>query len=227
MNSFLQALFHLPAFRRLVYSFPTKRTEDAATNIPLNLQRLFGKMQLRTTDWISTNALRRSFGGGDAETFLQHDVEEFCRVLLDNIEQKLKATPFENAIAGLFRGRYRSFIRCKNVVYENSRIEQFYDLQLAVRETGDLRRAFEKYIEPEELTGANQYKTDDFSLQDAEMGLNSLNSRRFYNCISKGLITISPLDSRSKSINASNFLQRSISPSFWRGMHRHRELFFS
>ena len=170
MNSVLQSLYHIPAFRRIVYAMPITGSEDESSSIPLNLQRLFTKMQLSDTA-CSTTSLTKSFGWGDAETMMQHDVQEFLRVLLDNIETKLKGSTNEGAIAGIFRGKFRNFIRCMNVDYESFREEEFYDLQMLVKDMGDLQHSFEQYIETEKLIGDNQYQTDKFGKQDAEMGV--------------------------------------------------------
>ncbi|KAH0806153.1 Clan CA, family C19, ubiquitin hydrolase-like cysteine peptidase [Histomonas meleagridis] len=169
LNSFLQSMFHLPAFRRIVYSFHTTGNEDPETSIPLNLQRLFCQMQF-SDEPCSTKSLTKSFGWGDSEAFEQHDIHEFCCVLLENIEKKLKGTELENSIAELFKGRFRSFIRCRNVNYESSRVEDFYDLQMTVKGCPNLEKSFESYVETEEFVGENQYKTDDYGLQDADMG---------------------------------------------------------
>jgi ubiquitin carboxyl-terminal hydrolase 7 len=37
----------------------------------------------------STAALTKSFGWDHEQTFVQHDVLEFCRVLMDNLETKM------------------------------------------------------------------------------------------------------------------------------------------
>jgi ubiquitin C-terminal hydrolase len=169
MNSMLQSLFHVPAFRRLVYAIPTSGNEDEETNIPLNLQRLFCEMQLSDRP-CSTTALTTSFGWGDQDTFVQHDVQEFCRVLLGNIEGKLKGTDLEHSIADLFRARLRNYRRCPNCPVNFSRDEEFYDLSMLVRGCSNLQESFEKYIEKEKLAGDNQYGTDDYGLQDMEMG---------------------------------------------------------
>lgn len=173
MNAFLQSLFHLPAFRRLVYNIHTTGNEDPDKSIPLNLQRLFCKMQFSDTA-CSTKSLTKSFGWGDADTFTQHDVHEFCRVLMDNIERKLKGTELENSIANLFRGKFRSYIRCKKVNYESSHDEEYYDLQMVVKGCKDLQASFATYTEKEILDGDNQYQTDKYGKQDAEMGIEFL-----------------------------------------------------
>ena len=170
MNSLLQSLFHIPAFRRIVYQMPTDGTEDPKTCIPLNLQRLFCQMQM-SSEPCSTKCLTKSFGWGDMQTIMQHDIQEFSRVLLDNLETKMKGTSMEKSISNLFKGQFRSFIRCKNVNYESSKIEDFYDLTLIVKNCKNLKESFEKYTETEEMTGANQYSTDEFGKQDAEMGV--------------------------------------------------------
>ena len=37
--------------------------------------------------------------------FMQHDVQELCRVLLDNMESKMKKTVVEGTIPKLFEGK--------------------------------------------------------------------------------------------------------------------------
>ena len=169
MNSMLQALYHCPAFRLLIYRMDTNSDKADKDNIPLNLQVLFARMQIGKSA-CSTKSLTKSFGWGDTETFMQHDVQEFCRVLLDNLEMKMKGTELENGIPNLFRGKYRSYVRCTQVEFESSRDEDFYDLSMVVKDCHSLKESFEKYIENQELTGDNQYETEKFGKQDAVMG---------------------------------------------------------
>jgi hypothetical protein len=110
MNAMLQSLFHLPAFRALVYEMPTTGSEDLATSIPLNLQRLFCRMQLGTKP-CSTRPLTRSFGWDESQSIIQHDTQEFCRVLMDNLENEMRNARLEGRVATLFCGKFRSYIR--------------------------------------------------------------------------------------------------------------------
>jgi ubiquitin carboxyl-terminal hydrolase 7 len=219
----LQSLFHVPAFRRLVYAIPTSGTEDEQTNIPLNLQRLFCELQLSDRP-CSTAALTTSFGWGDQDTFVQHDVREFSRVLLGNIEGKLKGTDLEHSIADLFRGRLRNYRRCPNCPVNFSRDEDFYDLSVLVRGCGSLHESFEKYIEKEELTGPNQYRTEDYGLQDMEMGQEFLefpkvlhiHLRRFdYDYDAEAQVKIDDLFEFAKEIDLRRFLVDKSSPSLF------------
>lgn len=57
---------------------------------------------------------------------MQHDVQEFNRVLQDNLENKMKGTKAEGSIAKLFVGKMKSYIKCVNVDYESSRVEDYY-----------------------------------------------------------------------------------------------------
>jgi len=59
---------------------------------------------------------------------MQHDVQEFNRVLCDKLESQMKGTSVEGTISKLFEGKMRSYVRCKNVNYESYRDESFYGL---------------------------------------------------------------------------------------------------
>lgn len=81
--------------------------------------------------------MTKSFGWKSLDSFLQHDVQEFNRVLQDNLESKMKVyltdrllghcyiifcpqgTKAEGAIAKLFVGKMRSYIKCVNVDFES------------------------------------------------------------------------------------------------------------
>ena len=86
--------------------------------------------------------MTKSFGLKSLDSFLQHDVQEFNRVLQDKLETKMKVggpptlentlaltdgqgTKAEGAIQKLFVGKMKSYIKCVNVDFESSRIEAF------------------------------------------------------------------------------------------------------
>lgn len=140
MNSLLQALFFTNELRRAVYQMPTE-SEDLQTSIPLALQRLFFELQFNERA-VNTKRLTKSFGWQSFESLFQHDVQELCRLLLDNMENKMKGTAVENVIPSLFRGKMLSYIRCKHVPYESKKEETFYDIQLKVKNNKDIYEAF-------------------------------------------------------------------------------------
>ncbi|KAJ1640068.1 hypothetical protein T492DRAFT_933114 [Pavlovales sp. CCMP2436] len=129
MNSLLQTLELLPCFRKAVYHMPTREDEDAENSIPLALQRIFYKLQHSDTS-VSTKQLTKSFGWDAADTFMQHDVQELLRVLVDKLEEKMKGTSVEGTMAHLFEGKLQNYVQCVRVEDESRRDEAFYDLQV-------------------------------------------------------------------------------------------------
>ena len=99
---------------------------------------------------------------------MQHDVQEFSRVLLDDLEVKMKRTPVEGALEDLFVGKMHNVIKCLNVDYQSVREESFYDLQMAVKGMQTLEESFREYIKPEMMEGNNKYHAEQHGLQDAK-----------------------------------------------------------
>ena len=54
---------------------------------------------------------------------MQHDAQEFLRVLLDKLEVKMKGTCVQGIIPKLIEGKTLSYIRCKNVDYTSRYLE--------------------------------------------------------------------------------------------------------
>lgn len=172
MNSLLQTLFHLHAFRQVVYATPTEQ-EDTNDSVSLALQRVFYRLQMQNKA-VSTKELTRSFGWSQVDSFMQHDVQELYRILCDRLEEKMKHTKVDGTIKDLFEGKVRSFIQCVNVDYKSFRDESFYDLQLLVKDCKDIYESFRKYVEVEMLQGDDQYEAEGYGKQDARKGLRFL-----------------------------------------------------
>ncbi|CCA77798.1 probable ubiquitin-specific processing protease 21 [Serendipita indica DSM 11827] len=169
MNSLLQSLYCTRYFRKAVYQIPTEN-DIASESVALALQRVFYGLQ--TSDQpVGTNELTKSFGWKSLDSFMQHDVQEFNRVLQDKLESKMKGTAAEGAINRLFVGKMKSYIRCVNVDFESSRTEEFYDIQLNVKGMRNLRESFQDYVAVETLEGDNKYQAEGHGLQDAKKGV--------------------------------------------------------
>ncbi|KAI1316281.1 hypothetical protein EDD11_010189 [Mortierella claussenii] len=169
MNSLLQSLFFTNYFRKAVFEIPTEEDEPSKS-VALALQRVFYQLATSSAS-VGTTELTRSFGWNSLESFMQHDVQEFNRVLQDNLEGKMKGTGAEGAIQQLFVGKMKSYIKCINVDYESSRVENFYDIQLNVKGCKTLRDSFANYIDVETLDGENKYQAEGHGLQDARKGV--------------------------------------------------------
>ncbi|TID26192.1 hypothetical protein CANINC_002819 [Pichia inconspicua] len=181
LNSLLQSYFFTKSFRKKVYQIPTEDEikfdfdsyEDykrQPKTVSLALQRIFYKLQ--TSDVaINSLELTHSFGWTTADAFTQHDVQELNRILMDKLETKMKGTSIEDCLNYIFVGKMKSFIRCINVNYESSRIEDFWDIQLNVKGLKNIKESFDNYVEIETLDGDNQYDASGYGLQDAEKGV--------------------------------------------------------
>ncbi|KAG0750292.1 hypothetical protein G6F57_003257 [Rhizopus arrhizus] len=157
MNSLFQSLYFTNSFRKAVYQIPTEN-DQPTKSIALALQRVFYNLQFLDTA-VGTTELTKSFGWDSLEAFRQHDVQEFNRVLQDNLEIKMKAS------------RMKSYIKCINVDYESSRSEDYYDIQLNVKGCKNLEDSFKDYITEETLEGENKYMAEGYGLQDAKKGV--------------------------------------------------------
>jgi ubiquitin carboxyl-terminal hydrolase 7 len=169
MNSVLQSLYHSGGMRMGVYAMPTEAEEDPTKSVAIGIQRVFYRLQTHKKA-VSTQELTKSFGWNLVDSFTQHDVQEFLRVLLDSIESKMKGTDQENFLQTLYVGKVKSFLRCINVEYESSREEDFLDIQLTVKGNPNLEKAFEDYCEIETMEGDNQYQAEGHGKQDAKKG---------------------------------------------------------
>ena len=157
MNSLLQSLFFTSYFRRVglvlfrrslslcsfsgvlnnkhnkkhklkqaTFEIPTE-LDTPTKSIALALQRVFYNLQVSSSS-VGTTELTKSFGWDTLDSFMQHDVQEFNRVLQDTLETKMKGTRAEGAISRLFVGKMKSFIKCIDVDFESSRVEDYYGM---------------------------------------------------------------------------------------------------
>lgn len=170
MNSLLQTLAHIPSFRKAVYHMPTREDEDPENSIPLALQRIFYQLQHSDAS-VVTKQLTMSFGWDTADTFMQHDVQELLRVLVDKLEDKMKGTSVEGTMSHLFEGKLTNYVKCVHVDDESRRDEPFYDLQLPVKGCRTVLDSLDEYVREETLDGDNQYASDAFGKQDAKRGV--------------------------------------------------------
>ncbi|CAG9767409.1 unnamed protein product [Ceutorhynchus assimilis] len=169
MNSLLQTLYFTNQLRRAVYKMPTE-SDDSTKSVALALQRVFHELQFCDKP-VGTKKLTKSFGWETLDSFMQHDVQEFLRVLLDKLESKMKGTCVEGTVPKLFEGKMLSYIRCKNVDYSSTRSETFYDIQLNIKGKKNIYESFKDYVAKESLDGDNKYDAGEHGLQEAEKGV--------------------------------------------------------
>merc|ERR1712180_467358 len=152
---FLQVLYFTNLLRKCVYKMPTE-ADDSTKSVALALQRVFHDLQFLDKA-VGTKKLTKSFGWETLDTFMQHDAQELCRVLLDNMEMKMKSTVVAGTIPELLEGKMTSYIQCTNIDYRSSRDEPFYDIQLNVKGKKTVLDSFREYAKAEKLEGDNKY----------------------------------------------------------------------
>lgn len=152
-----------------VYQIPTEQEADRPKSA-WALQRLFYLLQTNE-DAVSTQELTQSFGWETKHIFEQQDVQELSRILMERMEERMKGTDAENALAKMFVGKMKTYISCINVDYESSRVEDFWDIQLNVSGNKNLDQSFEDYIAVETMDGENKYFAEGYGLQDAKKGV--------------------------------------------------------
>lgn len=153
-----------------LYQIPTENETDVRDNKAYALQRLFFLLQSSDTA-ISTGELTTSFGWESRQIFEQQDVQELLRILMDKMEERMKGTKAEKALASFFVGQMKTYISCIHVDYESSRPEDYWDIQLNVRGNPTLDDSFKDYIQVETMDGDNKYFAEGFGLQDAKKGV--------------------------------------------------------
>ncbi|EGV65690.1 ubiquitin-specific protease ubp15 [Yamadazyma tenuis] len=179
LNSLLQSYYTTKIFRKLVYRIPTTSNTIIKSNkkirkqssVALSLQKIFYLLSTSPVP-VGTLELTKAFGWDTSDAFTQHDIQELNRILMDKLETSMKGTPIEGKLNDLFVGEMKSFIKCINVPYESSRVEDFWDIQLNVKGYNNLTDSFKNYIELEMLTDDNKYQAgDDYGYQDAKKGV--------------------------------------------------------
>jgi ubiquitin carboxyl-terminal hydrolase 34 len=131
MNSMLQQFFLTKPFRYLLMmaddgapptnvSLPGGRVVD--DNILHQLQRMFSYLELTEKQDYSPEDFCTSFKdfeGNAVNVLVQQDAQEFLNMLLDRLEGRLKGTPFQHILEGVYGGKVcNQFVcsSCKNSI---------------------------------------------------------------------------------------------------------------
>jgi ubiquitin C-terminal hydrolase len=196
LNSLLQSLYMTPELRHMVYQWRYNPEVHASPEycIPLQLQRLFARLQLSEKKAVSTRDLTKSFGWDQSDSFVQHDVQELCRVLFDALDESFEqsendsnqsANPIKyGRVSNLYKGIMIDYIQavdkdpeCINPLtghpYSRVREDAYMDIQLVVKNMGTVEKSLEEYVKPELLTGDNKWSCDALNGKkvDAQKGL--------------------------------------------------------
>ncbi|GBB89580.1 hypothetical protein RclHR1_01630018 [Rhizophagus clarus] len=154
---------NITAFVQVIYKIPTEGDEPTKS-VPLALQRIFYNLQISDTQ-VETIELTKSFGWDLFNSFINHDVHEFNRMLQDILKVKMKNTRVDGEITRLFVGKVKKYVKCISVNYKYCNVEDYYDIQLNIKGCKTLRDSFKNFVQEVTLEGNNKYQTEGYGLQ--------------------------------------------------------------
>ena len=172
LNSLIQTLFMTPEFRYEIFKWNFNQELNGAPedSIPLQLQKLFYRLQEPLRKVEETKALTKSFQWSSNDVYIQQDIQELCRVLFEAIElsfflsnNDINKDNDNNFLKKLYQGKTNSIIRCCKCGYKSFNTDSFMDLSLPITNMFEgiynksLEMAFMNFIKPEKLEGDNQY----------------------------------------------------------------------
>ena len=174
LNSLIQTLFMTPEFRYELFKWNYNPELNGAPEdcIPLQLQKLFYRLQEPLRQVEETKSLTKSFQWSSNDVYIQQDIQELCRVLfeaielsffLSNTETNKEKEDNNNFVKKLYQGKTKSIIRCCECGYKSFNEDTFMDLSLPIMNMFEniynksLDMAFMNFIKPESLEGDNQY----------------------------------------------------------------------
>ena len=168
MNSMLQTLYSIYPFKKAVFQIPTDK--DDYSSIVLSLQRLFYDL-LTNHSPVSARNLINSFGWTREQIQIQHDVQEFNQLLIEEMENKMKGTSVEGSFNKMFTGKYNNYIQCLYVDCRREIEESFNEIQLTVKGYKNLYESFDSYTAEEILDNEDKYETEKYGKQKAKKGI--------------------------------------------------------
>ena len=168
MNSMLQTLYSIYHFKKAVFQIPTDK--DDYSSIVLSLQRLFYDL-ITNHSPVSARNLINSFGWTREQIQIQHDVQEFNQLLIEEMENKMKGTSVEGSINKMLTGKYNNYIICLNVDCKREIEEKFNEIQLTVKGYKNIYESFDAYTSEEILDNEDKYETEKYGKQKAKKGI--------------------------------------------------------
>eukprot|EP00903_Cladosiphon_okamuranus_P007249 g7034.t2 len=139
-----------------------KKKGKSAKMIPLELQRLFARLQLLDSRTVSTEDLtERGFKWKNDEGRMQHDAHELIRLLIDRLERDMRNSKVNaKLVSALYEGDLANQVKCLACGHLSERLEKYRDLLLQVQGQEDLVTSLLSYTRPERLSGDNKYFCD-------------------------------------------------------------------
>lgn len=157
-NSILQCLYMNKSFREGVFSVEP----DILKKQPVldQLARLFAKLHASKMSFIDSAPFIKTL---ELDKGVQQDSHEFLTLLLHLLEHCLSCSQNSKAktvVQYLFRGSVSHVTTCSRCGRDSdasSKMEDFYELELNIKDLNSLDESLDDYLAVEELEGDNQY----------------------------------------------------------------------
>jgi len=163
LNSLFQTLFLTPVFRKAVFQWKhdqKKHGQEAEGMMAYQLQKLFAALLTGARGAVSTEGVTKSFGWTGSHVYVQHDVQELFQILLESLEEQYAGEPLAQTLRERYFGSYEDYVECVTCGHRRSKEVAYLNVQLEVRGTQTVRGAFEKFTNPEVLSGDNAVNCD-------------------------------------------------------------------
>lgn len=167
INSLIQSLFHITDFRRQLLLQDTTKNKEKT----LEMQKLFYKLESEPGP-VEPNAFAEAFKLKESIDS-QQDIQEFCKILLDILENESKSQPFFDYIERMFYGKMCCSIACAKGC-KSEKIEKYNDIQLVISSpfsevvSSTLEDALQAYVTTANLEGANMYNCEKHGYVNAQ-----------------------------------------------------------
>ena len=94
----------------------------------------------------------KEFDGGPTNTGEQKDAQEFLSLAFDRLEEALKGTSRRHLLQSVFGGQTCSQLVCKECGKVKNRLEDFYNLSLAVKDIRGMHESLAKLVAGEVIS---------------------------------------------------------------------------
>lgn len=107
MNSILQQLYMIPAFRKAIIEVEDRNHDQTPPeeNVLYQIKCIFGGLSEVEKQYFNPKKFCRAFkdiDGSPMDPMVQKDVDEFFNMLMDRIENLIKGTKEEKVVKNLF-----------------------------------------------------------------------------------------------------------------------------
>lgn len=162
MNSLMQQLFMIPAFRKAILEVddPNYGKESDKENTLHQIKRVFGGLMELERQFYNPKKLLgalKDIGGQPIDPRVQQDVDEFFNTFIDQIENLIKGTKEEKIMKNLLYGVFANEFICRGCPHRNEREELFMALPLQVKNKHTVEESLAAFVEGEMLEGDNAY----------------------------------------------------------------------